>query len=152
MTVEFVDMQQESNPKNRSRFRDREELVSFLNDLLAREPFFFELKGENGFMLTIGIGKNANTIQFGAINGEPPYLMAVAAGKPESVSSHGKTPDSEAMSEGLDAKIGSPEFLCGGTATPVPTRYCVPFDVMRDIAIHFLHTGGRHPDVRWEQI
>jgi hypothetical protein len=40
----------------------------------------------------------------------------------------------------------------GGTATPVATRYCLSYDLVKQIAVHFFKTGDRDPDVLWEQI
>jgi hypothetical protein len=44
------------------------------------------------------------------------------------------------------------EFLTCNTPTPVPRRFCVPFDTVERIAAHFIETGDRWPGVLWEEI
>jgi hypothetical protein len=53
-----------------------------------------------------------------------------------------------------DAKKGvkSPEFLCGNTLSPIPTRYCLPYDLVKQVALYFLETGDRSPNIGWEEI
>jgi hypothetical protein len=44
------------------------------------------------------------------------------------------------------------EFLVGDTKTPIPCRYCVPFERIKIIAGYFVETGQRFPGVEWEEI
>lgn len=44
------------------------------------------------------------------------------------------------------------EFLAGGTLTPVSGRFCIPMELVEEIASHFLRTGERSADVEWEEI
>jgi hypothetical protein len=44
------------------------------------------------------------------------------------------------------------EFLIGDTPSPVPSRFCPPFDTLKDIAAYFQMTGERSPAVSWEEI
>jgi len=145
-------MQWEANPENGRGFDGAEELSKFLDTLLSHEPFFFELRGANGYMLNIGISRERNAVQFSPDSGEPPYLMAVAPGNLAHLPTGAQKPYSAAARADSDAGVRSPEFLCGGTATPVPTRYCVPYDVMKQIAAYFLETGERSPGIMWEEI
>jgi len=152
MRTEFFDMEWEQNPENGRRFDNAEELLEFIEALHSRNPFFFELRGENGYMLNIGIGQLLNAVQLCLGNGDPPYLLAVAPGSPERLPGGDRNPYSAAAKADDKAGVKAPEFLCGGTATPVPTRYCVTNDVMKQIAAYFLETGKRSPDVFWEEI
>jgi hypothetical protein len=58
------------------------------------------------------------------------------------------------MAVSLDAELSTEgvEFLIGNTPTPVPSRYCVPFDTLKDVAEYFQMTGERSSVVRWEEI
>lgn len=62
----------------------------------------------------------------------PPYLMAVG---------------SDAADDG-----GFVEFLAGGTATPVPRRFCLPIGRVERIASDFLTHGGKSDTVSWEEV
>ena len=132
MTLEFFDRQQASNPANGTRIEREGDLLKILDGLLKREPFFCELVADNGYKQLIGIGERIGCVQHSQNDGSPPYLMAV---------------------EGNEL-TGQPyaEFLMGHAPTPVSTRYCMPFDKVRQIAIHFLRTGERDPSVPWEEI
>jgi hypothetical protein len=91
----------------------------------------FELRGQNGFMLTIGWAGDSGSVQFGHIDGSSPYMMAVGAEAEDS---------------------GFIEFLVGNTPTPVPKRYCLPIKRVCEIAEYFLLHGNRSNDVQWEEI
>jgi hypothetical protein len=152
MTVEFIDLEWDANPRNASKIGAREELLALLNELHSLDPFFFELRGENGYTLTIGLGENVSAVQFSASDGGSPCLMVVAPGSAERLPDGDTNPYSAAVEADVQAGIVAPEFMCGGTATPVPTRYCVPYEVMKIVAVHFMETGARNPDVVWEEI
>jgi hypothetical protein len=47
---------------------------------------------------------------------------------------------------------GEVEFLMGGTATPIESRFCMPFEQTLEIARFFQETGMRSPNVAWESI
>jgi hypothetical protein len=57
MTVLFFDRQELSNPMNGLRIKSKIELDEALEKLGNREPFVFELVGENGYKLLVGVGK-----------------------------------------------------------------------------------------------
>ena len=152
MTVEFIDMEWDANPRSGSKISTRDELLTLLAELRVLDPFFFELKGENGFMLYVGIGEKACAVQFGPSDGAPPFLMAVAPGKPHIPPNDGKSTYSAAARADARCRLVSPQFMCGGTATPVPTRYCLPFETMQGVVLDFLESGARSPDVLWEEI
>ncbi|MGO9005588.1 MAG: Imm1 family immunity protein [Beijerinckiaceae bacterium] len=95
-------------------------------------PFFCELEGENGYKLLVGIGGDIGCTQYSREDGNPPYWMAT-------------TPATK-------NKQGAVDFLIADMATPVPARYCLPFDAVKDIILYFQNTGLRNPAVDWEEI
>ena len=132
MIVRIYDYQDQTSSANGLAVTNDDQLSQVLDGLRTREPFFAELLGENGYMLLIGIGGTSGCAQFSRSDGEPPYLMAVA---PDPIPEHKQV-----------------EFLCGNTPTPVPSRYILPFDKIKDIASQFRRTGRRSTDVSWEEI
>ncbi len=132
MTVEFFDRQEESNPLNGTRISNKTDLLKILDSLRNREPFFLELVGENGYNLLIGLARMIGCAQYSRQDGSSPYVMAVTTGE-------------------LD-NDGYMEFLTADTATPVPRRYCIPFDLVKEVAAHFLLTGEPSPALKWEEI
>lgn len=132
MKAVFNDMQDHSSALDGAAVRDRRELFALLDGVRGREPFGCELVGENGYKLTLGIGKEIGFVQHSPSDGDTPYLLALA---PE------KHCDQEYV-----------EFLVGDTPTPVPGRFCLPFEAVRDIAAFFVETGKRSPTVSWEEI
>ena len=132
MTIEFFDRQQVSSSVNGIRIEKQGDLLRLFESLVNREPFFCELVGDNGYKQLVGVGGRIGCVQYSANNGAPPYLMAVAE----------------------DGVNGQPyvEFLIGNTPTPVSTRYCIPFEKIRQITVYFLQTGERDPSVSWEEI
>ena len=95
-------------------------------------PFIAELSADNGFQLTIGIGGGVSFAQYRRVDGELPYLVAVP----------------------LLPRVKSRyvEFLINNTLTPIPGRYVLNFDEMKQIAVHFLETGDRSDAFAWEAI
>jgi len=132
MKAQFFDRQDTANPLNGTSIESFAELQSMLESVRNRPPFFAELIGDNGFKLLLGLGTNEGCVQFSSTDGAPPYLMAVAPNPRDS--------------------IGESEFLIGDTASPVPKRYCMPYEAVVHIAAAFLQTGQRKPDVHWEEI
>jgi Immunity protein Imm1 len=145
MTLEFLDLQDTSNPLNASRIESAKELVEALDHLRARDAFVFELEGDKGFKLTIGLGGGVSFVQHSLSNGDPPYLLAVAPDEKKT----GAENRPRQTGDDLEDVV---EFLCGDTPTPVPIRYYLPYEVMREIAICFLATGSRSEAVSWEEI
>ncbi len=54
MSVTFHDLQQLDNPMNGARLETVAAITELFRSLRERKPFLFELRGSNGFMLTIG--------------------------------------------------------------------------------------------------
>jgi hypothetical protein len=130
MIVRFLDMEDESNPLKGTSLDNTGSLLQLLDSFRHRTPFFCQLVGENGDVLDIGIGDPA-CVQHTSEGGYPPYLMAL----------------SKSAHEQSDS-----EFLAGGTLTPVCSRYCLPFDLVTQIAVEFQEKGVRSPSVGWEEI
>jgi hypothetical protein len=152
MRLEFLDMQEKDNPLNGALIDSKEELVRILEQLRHRQPFGLKLKGENGFTLDICLAREFGSLQHSASSGDTPYLMAVAPGSSPILSTGVVGP--YALACMADEKNGAepPEFLVGGTPTPIPTRYCLPFELVKEIAVCFLKSGDRDSRVVWESI
>ena|SRR6266446_7606757 len=132
MIVRIRDCQDQTSSVNGLAVTSDDQLFQVLDSLRTRKPFFAELVGDNGCTLLIGIGGVIGCAQFSRSDGEPPYLMAIA---PKQFAEHGHV-----------------EFLVGNTPTPVPSRYILPFENIKNIASAFRHTGTRSADVTWEKI
>lgn len=132
MRSQFFDRQDPRNPANGRVITNSEELRSVLAAVRRRPPFFGELIGDNGFKLLLGLGRNEGCAQFSSADGSAPYLMAVGPS--------------------LNHRDGEVSFLIGDTPTPVPGRYCLPYEAVVDIADVFVQTGRRKSDVSWEEI
>ena len=130
MRVQFFDRQDTTNPFNRTIIQNISRLRSVLQRARGRSPHFVELISDNGSQLLLGLGGHEGCVQF-SISGEPPYLMAVS-----------DQPDSE----------GELEFLIDDTPSPVPRRYCLPYEAVREIAEAFVQTGQRKADAIWEAL
>jgi hypothetical protein len=152
MKVTFFDRQEEDNPLNGSQLVNGKETLNLLERLKSRDPFMCELVGENGYTLLMGLGGSVSSVQYGRSDGEPPYFEAVAPGKPKQIP--GTEGHHYQASIDADRRSGAtaPEFMMGDTPTPVPTRYALPYASAREIAIYFVETGERDPDILWEEI
>jgi hypothetical protein len=134
MRIHFQDLEEEDNPLNGKVFTDPDRLLGTLVELhQSRPPFMCELSGDNGFILTVGLGRELGCVQHAAKNGMPPYLMAI-----DPAHSGGSSND-------LD-------FLVGGTATPIPGRFGINFEKVKEIVREFAGTGCRSSVVKWEEI
>jgi hypothetical protein len=136
MKLRFFDRQHLSNSLNGCTISDVSQLENILDGLRISEAFFFELEGENGYKLTIGIASTIGCVQHSRIDGELPYLVAVAP--------------TNNTSDDQDQEYV--EFLIGNTPTPIPTRNCISLELLKPIAIEFLTTGNRLETIRWEEI
>jgi hypothetical protein len=73
--------------------------------------------------------KSMAGFQYSNLDGNPPYLNAMAQ---------------------RQLKRGFLEFLDANTPTPIPARYIISFDELKDISIYFLQTGEPSSAVSWE--
>ena len=151
MRVQFQDLQESSNPLNGVRIERAHELLAVLDELRLRVPFGLELSSENGCTLTILLAQDSGAVEYRSTNGDPPYFEAVSPGsstaKPNEDSAY-----AAAVRADLEKGIKAPTFLVGGTPTPVPTRYVLPYDLVKEVALYFLKTGQRKPDLGWDEI
>src|SRR5262245_30637094 len=127
MIVRIRDCQDQTSSANGLAVTSEKQLFQALDNLRNRKLFFAELVGDNGCTLLIGIGGAIGCAQFSRSDGEPPYLMAVA---PKEFSEHEYV-----------------QFLAGNTSTPMPSRYILPFDKVKDLASEFRRTGMCSTDV-----
>ena len=131
MNVIFLDQEDRANYLNGVAIGDSTRLFQILESLRNRRPFFCELAGENGFRLSVGVGK-LGCVQYSPCDGSPPYLVATA--------------------DYVESEDGYCEFLAGGTPTQIPNRFCMPFESVLKIARYFQETGRAHPSWRWEEV
>jgi hypothetical protein len=132
MNVRFVNQQDERDFMNRTLIAESEQLSELLDKRRKNAPFIADLFGDNGFQLTIGIGSGIGFAQYRRENGELPYLVAVPAQR--------------------RVKSRHVEFLINNTPTPIPRRFILTFDEMKQVALHFLETGEPSDVVSWEAI
>ena len=132
MKVRYNNDEDKFDPMNGSVISNSDMLTELLEARRNRAPFMADLVGDNGFELLIDIAGDVGCAQYGRSDGEPPYLMAVSPHPPP-------------------VKVGYVEFLSGGTPTPVAARYIISFDELKQIACHFLNTGGRSDAVSWQE-
>jgi hypothetical protein len=132
MIVTFFDRQNGSNPLNGSTIRSESLLLQVFDELKHGTPFFCELIAQNGYKALFGIGHPFGCVQYSRVDGCPPYLMAIAPNHEHSMQYIG--------------------FWIGNTLTPIPSRYCMPFELVKEIAAEFLRNGGRSASVSWEEI
>src|SRR5262245_61939807 len=106
-------------------------LLAKLSEYRKLEPFIVELICETGEKLTIGIGGPVSFVQHTGVSGLPPYLCATMGGA------------SDRAEE---------EFMISGTPTPIPERFCIPFEKMVDIVLYFVREGKLLNAVEWAQV
>ncbi len=78
MKVQFLDLEDKSDPAHGTAVKDQDQLLALLDRLRSREPFACELIGGNGSDLMIGVGP-VGFAQHSRHDGIPPYLVTVAA-------------------------------------------------------------------------
>jgi hypothetical protein len=126
------DLQDNASRIDAIAIENAKEVLALLDSIPERKPFACELIGENGYKLTVGIGKNVGFIQHSKINDDIPYLMALN-------SACGSTDDYS-------------NFMIGGTLTPIPAKFCFPMKVVKEIIACFVETGERSSICSWESI
>ncbi len=129
MKLQFVDIN--NPPRPSTVFNNCEELREALDNLRNSGALMFELWGNNGYKLGIGLDSAIGCVQFSGIDHDPPYFMALA-NSPVSQESH--------------------SFPMNGSATEVRNKHCLPSTTVYQIACYFLETGERSPEVEWEEV
>jgi len=132
MTFHFLNYQDKHDPNYGRAISTENELFAVLDHARQASPFVAELCGASDFHITIGIGRDVGCVQYGRVDGMPPYLMAMSRRPP--------------------MKRGCVEFLCGNTPTPVAARYILSSEELREIALHFIRTGERSDSVSWQEL
>jgi hypothetical protein len=132
MKVRYLNQQDELDPMNGRVIAESLKLAELLESRRNDSPFLADLVGDNDFHIEIGIGGYIGCAQFSNMNGDPPYLMA--------------------MSKNPPMKIGYVEFLINNTPTPFAARYIISFAELKEVALHFMKTGGRSDRVMWREL
>jgi hypothetical protein len=132
MIVRYVNNQDRLDPMNGTAMADRHALSALLDDRRNAPPFVATFRGDHGFELICGIGRDRCCVEHMASSGNVPYLMALSRDPP--------------------TRTDDPKFLYGGTLTPIPARYALSFGQFKQIAQYFLETGERSNSVLWEEI
>lgn len=131
MKVRYLNYQDKCDPMHDSVLVGDTELAELLNKSRYSSPFIAALLADNGFEITTGIGRDFCCAQY-CHDGDPPYLMAVSPEPP--------------------MKRGYFEFLAANTSTPIAARYIISFDELKQVLLHFLHTGERSELVSWQSL
>jgi Immunity protein Imm1 len=131
MKIIYSNQQDKRDPLNGSVIGSDAELTELLEGARTQKPFFIRLSGDNGFELMNGIAGDLGCVQHSCSDGSSPNLLAVSAQPP--------------------LKRGYVEFLTANTPTPVAARYIISFDELKQIVLHFLHTGERSNEVVWQK-
>jgi len=144
MMVTFSDMEWTANPRNGEIISKPYDLMEILESLRTREPFVFELKGSSGFTLQIGIAGSCGFVEYSRDDGSADWV-AIAPGEKQILSDQGCVAFREMADNGV-------EFLCGGTPSPIPSRYILSFELLQRIAMYFWQTGERMPEILWDEL
>lgn len=107
------------------------ELRQVFEDFQQHDPGLVDLVSPVGDCLMIGVGGEHACVMFTQASGNPPYLMA------------------RGPSNDYDSHI---EFTRGGTPTPIPLAYVLPFSTMVDIAVYFFFNESLPATIEWEEV
>src|SRR5262249_2261927 len=118
--------------RDRIGIMHRSVLLGILDNISNREPTVCELVDKNGVSLFLGIGKPYGGAEFRSAS-----QRAVQIGTPIERNS----PD-----------IVGTSFQSASGAISLPSRYLLPFELVKQIAVEFFETGDRSPLVLWVAI
>jgi hypothetical protein len=130
MNSVFHDHEDPANTLN-GRGLTSSEAIRLLRSLRTRDPFFCSFETNAGTLL-VGVGPDVGCVQFTPKAGGPPYLMAV--------------------NDSIGSSDEYVEFLSGGTPSPVPRRYSLPWPLLERIVTDVLDRGAIPNDAVWEEI
>jgi hypothetical protein len=132
MKAQFFNRQNDDDLLNGKMVGNSTELSTLLEKLDDSMACFYELIGENGYNLLLGMSTEMSCAQYSRGDGAPPYMMAI---RPST----------------LEAIVDQ-DFYTGGVATPVPGHFCLPRQLGVQIASEFMESGGRSHAVNWEEV
>ena len=132
VTATFHDLQELDNTLNGTAVSSAATVVGLLGSLRNREPFIFELRGDNGVSLTVGLARDIGCVQYASSDGSPPYRVA-------------RNKSEEDTGESVC-------FLMGDQQTEISRRYCLAYEEVSNVAVHFVLTGNKTEAVEWEEI
>lgn len=131
MIVRYLNHQDEFDPMNGQAIEQPDKLSEMLHRRRNLRPFVAWLTSDKGSQMTLGISTDRCCAQYSSSDGSPPYLMAI--------SPHPRM------------KRGCVEFFAANTPTPFAARYIITFDELKEVALHFMQTGGRSDAVFWQE-
>ena len=132
MKAIFSDHEDQTNPLNGQRVTTKE-AIEVIRSHRSRAPFVCSLETDCGSLL-VGVSKALGFVQFTRVNGLPPYFIG--------------TTDST----GTESAEEFFEFLSGGTPSPVPRRYCLPWPLVEEVVEYFMDHGTLPSGLLWEEI
>jgi hypothetical protein len=131
MKAVFSDHNNENNLATGTVLSNASEVRALFDEIRHQEPpFFCELKGDNGCLLSIGLASEFGCVQYATADGLPPYWVAL----------------------GDSSIVGNRVFFSGQQETEISERHCLSYPTVMNIAMNFIETGKRSADVEWEQI
>ncbi len=113
---------------------NEKELRDLLHNLVKHVSRVVILEIPDVGIFTLGVGLPYGFIQFSK-TGEPPYLVASVDGSTKGID--------------LDDEI---EFDANGTPTPIPKRFCMSYDQVVDIIVHYFTNHETPQFIKWEEI
>ena len=113
---------------------EEKDLEELLYGLMKEEPRVVILEFLDIGVFTLGIGLPYGFAQFSK-SGEPPYLIARS-----DIINSGRSSSDEI------------EFDSGGTSTPIPKDYCLPYRQVIDIVLYFFRNYELPSFIEWAEI
>lgn len=74
MKIQYFNHQDKLDPMHGAVITASAQLAALLDDATRKPPFIAKLKGDNGFEMLVGIGKEFGWAQYSGSDGYPPYL------------------------------------------------------------------------------
>ena len=130
MKTVFFDLENMDNPANGSDISEPEEIQVLFDKLRFGKPFICELESEDGYTLTLGLGSDTGCARYAYADGVEPFWLAIGDGSIK----------------------GDHVFYQDGQPITMVDRYCLPYDMVKSVAMYFIETGKQCPDVRWETV
>jgi hypothetical protein len=129
MKIMFRSLQDNDSLDNECVIPDAKHMLRILDDVRKGEPTVCELISDSGRELMLGIGPKFGFAQYKASDGEPPYFITAK--------------------DAGNASRCFYEYWAGGTLSEIPVKYCLPIDIIRELAVHFFETGQRGSSAKW---
>ena len=152
MTVQFFDLELESeNPSDGMFVSDENELSLLLGGLRKRPPFVIRLVGTNGYEVGVGVG-NPGFVQHLPSNGGPPCLVAVRWDAVSSSVASAQSPYRLACEEDDELGVVTPNVPRGWHADSDPNALLFAVRGSKGDSSIFLEDWRTKPRLRWDGI